>query len=654
MLLPASCLDNFHSGGLVVTNEKGMRVRSTDVVVHPYLKAKGLADPTRVSGVLDLAVAYFPTGTAQATSPIARDFTMSIAGTVDKFLTPFVAPDIKISPTIAEADQAEASEAYGAGTPVHDESGSLLAVSRGCERGPDGKFACSAVSLHDTLTRELLETARAEHKEEMRAVAIPGTTHELGLFGLFNCGARRQVCVPARPVYVNCPQPQPTYVYVQPQPQVRYVAASYPQVAQAQAQSNANASAQSNPYQYSANTATQSQNNPYTSTQTNRQTFNNNPVNTNTNTNNVNPVFNNNPRITVSPVIVVKPQQGTGGATLDQNDRHQSPSYQAPRNEELAPAPVNYEATARRVRSASLQTPVVTRDDRAEVEAERSRLANERRSFEEQSARVAQLQAEIKRNESQVASERAAVASERSAIEAAQRKQAEERQELENANRALEVMRAQQKAEAEAQAAQLAKESAELKRIGEAQQAQLQKILSERAEYERERRERKAKLLNEKPPEDDVSAQFDDRLQPNRFSEGEMKTLLASSAIYDRKAPALNETNGLETLVAHAPESVNGESRREPVLVASQSLPLKNERPIMAISEGYNKGQLAQLAKGQPLDRERLVAHATLPFRLEGQVGSDGTGRPKLAVFTRKDHERAESAGILLVGVDQP
>ena len=68
VLTVASCLENFHSGGLEIRTSRGEVIRSQDVTVHPSLIESRQNDPQKVSEEVALAVVFFPAGTKIDTS----------------------------------------------------------------------------------------------------------------------------------------------------------------------------------------------------------------------------------------------------------------------------------------------------------------------------------------------------------------------------------------------------------------------------------------------------------------------------------------------------------------------------------------------------------------------------------------------------------
>lgn len=424
MVLPATCLLNVDGGGLKVTGANGTTTRSVKAVIHPYLLKKKIYDLTKVPQSFDFAVALFPKGTASAVTPITRDFANSLSG----FFTesqgkPEFFPEFQKA-TDESVTDLEPDQSVTPGVPIFDgASRGLVAVGLGCAKDAKGNESCTAVSLHDALSRDVLSEAKRQFPDSLAGLELPSKVHHLGHLGLFRRRQCNQPCYRPAPVYC-APVCQPPVVYHQQAP------APAPQVV------NNYTNSFNRTYVHSPQASHSQQTQAYA-----RGYADARANNTNTNTNTVSPVLTNTnvfkPSITVSPTISPNiVSSSPGAATGNSASPYRAVSYTSTESSDReVETRLAYEsaATVRRAADAEAERTRAQANQEAqaarEAAAARSREQDAREvRFAEQSAQAAQeiklAREEIQRGREEIAQLKATLIAEIAAL-------AKERKEME-------------------------------------------------------------------------------------------------------------------------------------------------------------------------------------------------------------------------------
>jgi hypothetical protein len=410
LALPASCLQNIETGGVRVFSPQSKSVRSVGAAIHPYLEKNRIYDMAKVPPSFDFAVALFPKGTAEAVSPVSREYAQSLSGyytqSADRSQQSFY-PDFQKQAEKSATDL-EPDTSVLPGAPVFDATNrGVVAIGLGCTKTAQaGTPQCMAVSLHDSLSRDVLAAAKKRYPGSLAALELPSKTHQLGHLGLF-CRRRPSCPAPARPV-VNCnrsysynpstTQTQQTQMYARGPGASAGNTLSPNSYSASRAQSDAKASNRADLTHSDRHSQRVEASNNSNNTSNPTNTFN--PTNTSNPTNTFNPTFT--PTVVVSPNIVVSPQTVHGNGTNSARDFGQAApaipvSFNSP-----APPPIPLSS------SDSAESEGASRLA-YEREREAGNLENLRSVVKEEQARLSQQQQNIQSREAEVRSQQQAM-----------------------------------------------------------------------------------------------------------------------------------------------------------------------------------------------------------------------------------------------------
>ncbi len=606
LALPASCLQNVETGGVRVVSEQSKSVRSVGVAIHPYLQKSGIYDMAKVPPSFDFAVALFPKGTAQAVSPVSREYAQSLSGyfSENKQAAQSFFPDFQKTADKSATDM-EPDTSVMPGAPIFDATNrGVVAIGLGCsQNGEVGSPRCMAVSLHDSLSRDVLAAAKKRYPDSLAALELPTKTHQLGHLGLF-C-RRRSYCVPrcTTPTYNNSCNRSYSYNPTTNQTQQTQMYARGPGSsagnslspnAYSRSQSNSNSDARSNSNASASNRSNQSHSDSHhqqvEASNNSNTTTNANPTNTSNPTNTFNPTFN--PTIHVSPSIVVSPVNTSSADRV-------APELTAP------VIPVSYTPPA----ASSNVSSSADAEAAARLAFERHRESERNRENE----RMERMRNEVREQQSEIARER----------ERVQNREIELRAQSE-ANNALKTALAQQRNEAIAQARAAEEEN---NAVRDRLTQELARVRSEREELARQTAE-----LAEQRRQAEVSRQTDqaDELRQKL----DPQAIQAVTGEEPPPPPIEPATPGQET------------SLYRPAL---QRMEKRDLELRSMIASNVNSLDTRQAVAGTVSDRARMLAAST-PFR-SGEQGPRGMS---IAAFDALKSGRAPSTMVAVVRSAQP